>query len=45
MRLLDNSECVPGRIQKEWGKLISMKISYFSAVTHVRPSHSPCGLY
>ncbi|XP_039534811.1 tyrosine-protein phosphatase non-receptor type 23b isoform X2 [Pimephales promelas] len=35
MRLLDNSECVPGRIQKEWGKLISMKISYFSAVTHL----------
>ncbi|CAM4635979.1 unnamed protein product [Leuciscus chuanchicus] len=35
LRLLDNSECVPGRIQKEWGKLISMKISYFSAITHL----------
>uniref|UniRef100_A0A672KMW8 Tyrosine-protein phosphatase non-receptor type 23-like n=1 Tax=Sinocyclocheilus grahami TaxID=75366 RepID=A0A672KMW8_SINGR len=35
LRVLDNSECVPGRIQKEWRKLISMKISYFSAITHL----------
>ncbi|XP_067281615.1 tyrosine-protein phosphatase non-receptor type 23b [Pseudorasbora parva] len=35
LRVLDNSECVPGRFQKEWRKLISMKISYFSAITHL----------
>ncbi|KTG33007.1 hypothetical protein cypCar_00022090 [Cyprinus carpio] len=35
LRVLDNSECVPGRIQKEWRKLVNMKISYFSAVTHL----------
>uniref|UniRef100_A0A8C2JCF8 Protein tyrosine phosphatase, non-receptor type 23, b n=1 Tax=Cyprinus carpio TaxID=7962 RepID=A0A8C2JCF8_CYPCA len=35
LRVLDNSECVPGRLQKEWRKLISMKISYFSAITHL----------
>uniref|UniRef100_A0A673KJQ2 Tyrosine-protein phosphatase non-receptor type 23-like n=1 Tax=Sinocyclocheilus rhinocerous TaxID=307959 RepID=A0A673KJQ2_9TELE len=35
LRVLDNSECVPGRIQKEWRKLIGMKISYFSAITHL----------
>lgn len=40
LRVLDNSECVPGRIQKEWRKLVSMKISYFRAITHVRPPHS-----
>lgn len=35
LRVLDNSECVPGRIQKEWRKLVNMKISYFSAITHL----------
>lgn len=35
LRVLENSECVPGRIQKEWRKLINMKISYFSAITHL----------
>ncbi|XP_051520675.1 tyrosine-protein phosphatase non-receptor type 23-like isoform X1 [Myxocyprinus asiaticus] len=35
LRVLDNSECVPGRIQKEWRKLICLKISYFSAITHL----------
>ncbi|RXN26323.1 tyrosine- phosphatase non-receptor type 23-like protein [Labeo rohita] len=35
LRVLDNSDCVPGRIQKEWRKLVSMKISYFSAITHL----------
>ncbi|XP_067267460.1 tyrosine-protein phosphatase non-receptor type 23b isoform X1 [Chanodichthys erythropterus] len=35
LRVLDNSECVPGRIQKEWRKLVSMKISYFRAITHL----------
>ncbi|XP_051527115.1 tyrosine-protein phosphatase non-receptor type 23-like [Myxocyprinus asiaticus] len=35
LRVLDNSECVPGRIQKEWRKLICLKISYFSGITHL----------
>ncbi|KAK2887378.1 hypothetical protein QQF64_013494 [Cirrhinus molitorella] len=35
LRVLDNSESVPGRIQKEWRKLVTMKISYFSAITHL----------
>lgn len=45
LRVLDNSECVPGRIQKEWRKLVSMKISYFRAITHVRPPHSTTSTY
>ncbi|TRY65701.1 hypothetical protein DNTS_005550 [Danionella cerebrum] len=35
LRALDNSECLPGKILKEWRKLITMKISYFSAITHL----------
>ncbi|XP_057211388.1 tyrosine-protein phosphatase non-receptor type 23b [Triplophysa rosa] len=35
LRVLEHSECVPGRIQKEWRKLISLKISYFTAITHL----------
>ncbi|XP_051948770.1 LOW QUALITY PROTEIN: tyrosine-protein phosphatase non-receptor type 23-like [Xyrauchen texanus] len=35
LRVLDNSECVPGRIQKEWRKLICLKISYFSGITNL----------
>ncbi|XP_058233386.1 tyrosine-protein phosphatase non-receptor type 23b isoform X2 [Hemibagrus wyckioides] len=32
-RVLESSECVSGK--KEWRKLLWMKISYFSAVTHL----------
>lgn len=35
LRVLDHSECVPGRIQKEWRKLVGLKISYFTAVTNL----------
>lgn len=40
-RVLESSECVSGK--KEWRKLLWMKISYFSALTHVsgwRLAHS-----
>ncbi|MCI4392313.1 hypothetical protein PGIGA_G00144570 [Pangasianodon gigas] len=32
-RVLESSDCVSGK--KEWRKLLSMKISYFSAITHL----------
>ncbi|XP_030645424.1 tyrosine-protein phosphatase non-receptor type 23b isoform X2 [Chanos chanos] len=35
VRVLDSSECVLGKNQKEWTKLITMKMNYFSAITHL----------
>lgn len=41
-RALENSETASmlGKIQKDWKKLVQMKIYYFAAIAHVSPS---CG--
>lgn len=38
-RALENSETASmlGKIQKDWKKLVQMKIYYFAAVAHVSP--------
>lgn len=36
--MLESSDCVSGK--KEWRKLLGMKVSYFSAITHVSGSNT-----
>lgn len=38
-RALENSETASmlGKIQKDWKKLVQMKIYYFAAIAHVSP--------
>lgn len=45
-RALENPETASllGRIQKDWKKLVQMKIYYFAAVAHVRQAVTGCGL-
>lgn len=43
-RALENSETASmlGKIQKDWKKLVQMKIYYFAAIAHVSPSGCVC---
>lgn len=43
-RALENSETASmlGKIQKDWKKLVQMKIYYFAAIAHVSPVERCC---